>query len=50
MLLVAIGITYAAGLTVLVDRMVLERDEREWFRAVIRQRLTRLQTALPRRS
>ena len=46
MLLVAIGITYAAGLTVLVDRMVLERDEREWFRAVIRQRLKRILTAL----
>ncbi len=34
-----IGILYSGGLMVLVDRIVLESDEREWFRAVIRQRL-----------
>jgi O-antigen/teichoic acid export membrane protein len=49
-LLALIGIVYSGGLMVLVDRMVLESDEREWFRAVIRQRLSRLLTALPRRN
>ena len=41
-LIVAIGIVYCAAMVLLADRLILERDERGWFRAVIRQKLTRL--------
>lgn len=42
-----IGIVYSAGVLLLADRVVLESDEREWFRAIIRQSLTRPRPALP---
>jgi O-antigen/teichoic acid export membrane protein len=45
-ILAVIGIVYAAGIVILADRVVLESNEREWFRAVIRQRLTRLLPAV----
>ncbi len=45
-LLAAIGLTYAAGIVILADRMLLESDEREWFRAVIRQKITQLMPAV----
>ena len=46
-LIVAIGIVYCAAMVLLADRVILERDERGWFRAVIRQKLTRLLPAAP---
>jgi O-antigen/teichoic acid export membrane protein len=43
----AIGLLYSAALVILADRIILETDERQWFRAVIRQRLARLLPAAP---
>lgn len=42
MLMAGITIVYAAGLVFLIDRMVLEADERKWFRAIIGQKLSLL--------
>jgi O-antigen/teichoic acid export membrane protein len=47
-LIAAIGFVYAAGTALLIDRIVLENDERKWFRAILRQRLARLLPAVPR--
>jgi hypothetical protein len=41
-LIAAIGAVYAVALVWVADRVVLEADERAWFRAIIRQKLTPL--------